>query len=174
MEGEKTGMRKRKDMILTTPLSALCFQHCCRSRNISHFLHVVHLRISLLIYPNPNAMRGGTASSPQPPSSFFFAISDVSHPSIQTLYAKTFFLYVFLSFYSFVYLLYLPLCHLSKRHGGEALRPPPPPPSSFFKHHMFSHASIQPPLFFCVCPSPPQPFVHTHICNYISLLSVHL
>ena len=69
-------------------------------------------------------------------------------------------LYFFPSFYSFVYLLYFPLSHLSehtcippslisflsiwlsvvhamflflstKRHGGEALRPPPQPPSSF-------------------------------------------
>ena len=34
MEGEKTGMIKRQEMILRPLLSALCFQHCCRSRSI--------------------------------------------------------------------------------------------------------------------------------------------
>ena len=103
MEGEKTGMRKRKYMILRPLPYWLCVFSTLADQEA--FLHVVHLRISLLIDPNPNAMGGGAAPSPQPPSSFF-EFSDVSHPN---------------------------------------------PPR----------------------PSPPQPFFHTHICNYISSLSTY-
>ena len=66
------GMRKRKEMILRPLPSlflALCFQHCCRSRSISHILHVLHLRVSLLIYPNAMGVR--RCPLPPTPSSFF-------------------------------------------------------------------------------------------------------
>ena len=156
---------------------------CCRSRSISHFLHVAHLRIWLLIYPNPNAMGGRRCALPPNPPPAFLSIIVFSHTSIQlplsfcicpsplqpffhthlcnyiSLLSAMFCLILFI--YLYTPRLRISLSNLSKRHGGEALRPPPQPPSSFFKHHVFSHMSIQLPLSFCICPSPPRPFFHT-------------
>ena len=53
--------------------------------------------------------------------------------------------------------------------GGAA---PSSQPPQLFEASYFSHMSIQFPLSFCLCPSPHQPFFHTHICKTISL--VHL
>ena len=41
--------------------------------------------------------------------------------------------------------------------GGRRCALPPNPPPAFL-NIIFFHASIQPPLSFCLCPPPPQPF----------------
>ena len=118
-------------------------------------------------------MPWGEVPSPPTPSRFFLNFQFFT--SMQTLYAKTLSLYFFLSFYSFVYLLYLSLSHLSERMGERHCAFPPNPPPAFVNIMFFSHTSIQLPLSICLCPSPPVPtplqlFYTSYLCTPIYAL----